>query len=101
MHPYRSMRFRLISDRCRWRAMREFLRRNRIDAALSVEQRVNDCLAVADAFGLTWPGDETRLHALLLGFDESDPSAVSGSIRENSASMTLFSVTPLRARATD
>ncbi|OZE19613.1 hypothetical protein CH256_25170 [Rhodococcus sp. 05-2254-6] len=101
MHPYRAMRFRLIADRWRWRAMREFLRRNRIDAALSVEQRVNDYLAVADAFGLTWPRDETRLHALLLGFGESDPSAVSGSIRENAASMTLCSVVPLRARATD
>lgn len=54
------MRFRLIVDRWRWRGMREFLRRNRLVGALSVEQRVNDYLAVADAFGLTWPRDETR-----------------------------------------
>ncbi|MDZ7930529.1 hypothetical protein [Rhodococcus sp. NPDC076796] len=95
------MYFRLIIDRWRWRRMREFLRRNRIDGALSAAQRVNDYLAVADAFGLTWPQNETRLHALLLGFGESDPSAVSGSIRGSAVSVTLCPVIPLRARATD
>lgn len=88
-------------DRWRWRSMREFLRRNRIVGTLSVEQRVNDCLAVADAFGLTWPRDESRLHALLLGFGESDPSAASRLIRQNAVSVTLCPVIPMRARATD
>ncbi len=95
------MHCRLIVDRWRWRSMREFLRRNRIDGALSVEERVNEYLAVADAFGLTWPRDETRLHALLLGFGESDLAVVSRSIRENAVSMTLCPVIPLRASATD
>ncbi|MEW1931943.1 hypothetical protein AB0362_07140 [Rhodococcus sp. NPDC079359] len=95
------MRFRLIPDRWRWREMREFLRRNRIDGALSVEQRVSDYLAVADAFGLTWPRDESRLHALLLGFGESDPSAASRLVGQNAVSVTLCPVIPMRARATD
>lgn len=81
--------------------MREFYRRNRIHGVLSAEQRVSDYLAVADAFGLTWPRDESRVHALLLGFGEPDISAVSRSISGSAVSVTLCPVIPLRARAND
>jgi hypothetical protein len=95
------MRFRLIADRWRWRGMREFHRRNRIHSVLSAEQRVIDYLAVADAFGLTWPRDERRVRALLLGFGEPDLAVVSRSILDDAASVTMCPVIPLRARATD
>ncbi|MDZ7918268.1 MAG: hypothetical protein U5O16_41725 [Rhodococcus sp. (in: high G+C Gram-positive bacteria)] len=95
------MQLRLIIDRWRWRGMRDFDRRNRIHVALSSAQRVNDYVAVADAFGLTWPRDERRVRAILLGFGEPDPSAVSKSITGSAVSVTLCPVIPLRARATD
>ena len=95
------MYLRLILDRWRWQGVRSFERRNRIDADIDPSARAADYTAIADAFGLTWPGDSRRVHALLRRFGEPDPSAVRVSIGADAAPVTLCPVIPLWASATD
>ncbi|OZD06532.1 hypothetical protein CH275_09955 [Rhodococcus sp. 06-235-1A] len=95
------MRVRLIVHHWRWRAVRDFVRRNRSARALDVEQRAADYVAVAEAFGLTWPQEEHRVHAVLRSFDDPDVAAVSAAMVARKDAAELVSVTALRARPTD
>ncbi|WP_415976160.1 hypothetical protein [Rhodococcus sp. 077-4] len=95
------MHLRLILDRWRWRVVRDFLVRNRFPPALSAEERADDYVAVAEAFGLVWPGDPRRIDALLIGFGDPDPDAVRASMDPVVAPLRLRPLVRVWTRAVE
>jgi hypothetical protein len=79
--------------------MRDFVVRNRFLPALSAEQRADDYVGVADAFGLVWPQDPRRVRALLTNFGDPDPDAVLASMAPVVAPLRLHPVVRVWTRA--
>jgi EAL domain-containing protein (putative c-di-GMP-specific phosphodiesterase class I) len=73
----------LLVDRWRCQGVRQFVLRNRADADTKVEVRAHDYLAMAEAFGVSWPADERKIEELLHSIGDADPAQVSASIFRN------------------
>ncbi|OZD06564.1 hypothetical protein CH275_10145 [Rhodococcus sp. 06-235-1A] len=66
----------VISDRWEWRGVRAFVARNREPGALDAWARAQDYLAVADAFGLSWPTSFDTVCRRLRRLGDENPHTV-------------------------
>ncbi|MDJ0394842.1 hypothetical protein QMK17_16075 [Rhodococcus sp. G-MC3] len=59
-----------------WQGVRAFVQRNRSPGHVDACVRAIDYVAVADAFGVSWPQTPRKINALLVRFGDEDPTAV-------------------------
>ncbi len=79
--------------------VRRFVLRNRCPAAMTAPQRAADYVAIADAFGVFWSGDDQRNRSLLSSFEDPDPDAVLDSMHRFAAPIRLHPVVRVWNRA--
>ncbi|MCZ4518125.1 hypothetical protein O4220_06310 [Rhodococcus ruber] len=66
---------------------------------MTAPQRAADYVAIAEAFGVFWSGNDSRNRALLSSFDDPDPDAVLASMHPVAAPIRLHRVVRVWNRA--